>query len=126
MKSKALQLVKPKVAQKLLEQGGLAVDVRELHEHNAEHIAGDLAHPLDSLPPQVAPDRQVVIFYCNSGRRTALNAERLAATVSGRACQLEGGLNAWKEAGFPVEGGDPAAVAGANLLSQMLATFRKT
>jgi rhodanese-related sulfurtransferase len=126
MKFQALQLVKPKAARKLLEQGGLAVDVRELHEHNAEHIAGDVAQPLGCLPAHIVPDRRVVIFYCNSGRRTALNADRLAATVKGRACQLQGGLNAWKEAGFPVEGGDPAAVAGANLLSQMLATFRKS
>ncbi len=125
MKPEALPPVEPKAARKLLEQGGLAVDVRELHEHNAEHIAGDVAQPLGSLPPHVAPDRPVVIFYCNSGRRTAQNAERLAATVKGRAYQLSGGLNAWRAAGLPVEGGDPAAVAGANLLSQMLATFKK-
>jgi hypothetical protein len=43
-----------------------------------------------------------VIFHCRSGNRTAANAERLANDCEGQAYLLEGGIEAWKAAGLPV------------------------
>ncbi len=46
-----------------------------------------------------------MIFHCRSGARTLANADRLAGTLGAgsEAYLLEGGLDAWKKAGLPVE-----------------------
>ena len=82
------------------------VDVREPLEHARERIAGAVSMPLSCLDPEVlrsafqAKGAPAVIFYCQGGRRTAENAARLGHCGVARAYLLEGGLNAWKEAGF--------------------------
>jgi rhodanese-related sulfurtransferase len=45
---------------------------------------------------------KAAIFHCQSGRRTEMNAARLIATGFKEVYVLEGGLNAWRAAGFPV------------------------
>lgn len=123
----ALKPLTPKQARLRAARGALLVDVRERHEHNAEHIAGSRNAPLTEFPGALDTGGWPAIYYCNSGRRTALNAARLAAAAPARAYVLKGGLIAWKAAGLPVEGGGTAALAGASLLSQMLAAYgRKT
>jgi rhodanese-related sulfurtransferase len=47
----------------------------------------------------------VVIFYCQSGHRTTTQQQRLTALAQGEAYIVEGGLNAWKRAGLPVDRG---------------------
>src|SRR5690606_12606638 len=44
-----------------------------------------------------------VVFLCRSGMRTTGNAAKLAACCHGETYILEGGLDAWKAAGLPVE-----------------------
>lgn len=93
-------------AKRLLEQGALLVDVREPDEYARQRIAGAVNLPLSQLPgllPQVAGKR--VIFHCLGGKRTAMNADKLAAYTSCDACLLDGGLEGWARAGLPVQGG---------------------
>lgn len=87
--------------------GGRAilVDIREADEYARSHIAGAVSQPLSGweqahLAVDPAAD---VIFTCRSGMRTAGACDRLAARVTGEAFVLEGGLDGWQRAGFPVE-----------------------
>lgn len=92
-------------AAELMKQGAVLVDIREADEHARERIPGARHHALSRIdvhsPAQ--PGDDVLVFHCRSGARTKGNAARLAAASGG--CQtyvLEGGIEAWKKAGLPV------------------------
>src|SRR3954469_23018705 len=100
----AEQLTPDRVAE-MMDQGvAQVIDVREDHEHEAGHIAGDrhivlpeLSEHADSLDK----DRPVVL-YCRSGSRSDVAAE--APRASGwDAYSLEGGFLAWHEQNLPAE-----------------------
>ena len=72
------------------------IDVRELHEWNAGHIAGSVHIPLGDLVAsqrQLKPGQELIII-CRSGNRSGQACDYLAAqgysTVN-----LTGGLLAW-------------------------------
>lgn len=90
-------------ARRLLDQGAVLVDIREVDEHARERVPGARHNPLSRLAPVAAPAGKAVIFHCRSGARTASNAARLAGAAAGEAYILEGGLDAWKKAGQPVD-----------------------
>lgn len=98
-----LKPLSPRDAQGLMSQGAILVDIRSANEHAREHIAGAQHLPIDALRPGSLPVNAAVIFLCRSGNRTHANAHRLNACVAGDAYLIEGGLNAWKKAGLPVE-----------------------
>lgn len=80
------------------------IDIREADEYVREHITGAVNLPLSALESsqlelEVGED---IVFYCRSGNRTQVNCDRLAGIVSGKAQVLDGGIIAWKTAGFPV------------------------
>lgn len=85
-----------------LARGAVLIDVREPDEAARERIAQARLTPLSRLDGGRIEGRQV-IFACRTGNRTAMNAARLAACVPGQAFVLDGGLEAWKAAGLPVE-----------------------
>ena len=102
-----MKTITPRDAARLVGQGALLVDIREPSEYARQRIAGATNLPLAQLPgllPEVGG--KAVIFHCLGGKRTAMNAERLAGCVD-CGCEtylLEGGLEGWKQAGLPVEG----------------------
>jgi rhodanese-related sulfurtransferase len=51
-----------------------------------------------------------VLVYCELGQISTLAAATLREVGYQRAVALDGGMRAWREAGFPVEGS--ASVAG--------------
>ena len=81
------------------------VDVREPAEFADGRIPaarlvplGELQHRADEL------DRsRPVVSVCRSGKRSAQAAERLTALGFEEVHQLDGGLVAWEQAGFPLE-----------------------
>jgi rhodanese-related sulfurtransferase len=80
------------------------VDIREPDEYEREHIEGAVSMPLSQIGKshvRLEPGADVV-FHCKSGMRTHSNCERLARIVDCPAAMLEGGLEAWKQAGLPV------------------------
>lgn len=99
----SLQSIDPVHAKRLIDEGALLVDIREPDEHARERVPGARNRPLANLADLRTGDAKVVIFHCRSGARTGANAERLAGAVDCPAYLLEGGLDAWKQAGLPVD-----------------------
>ncbi len=92
-------------ANALIEKGALLIDIREAAEYARQRIAGAVNLPLSQLPgllPQLKG--KTVIFHCLGGKRTEMNAQKLAAATSCEAYWLEGGLQGWQAAGLPVQG----------------------
>ncbi len=106
-----MQRIDATTAADLVRQGAMFVDIRDRDEFAREHIPGAYHRPLaqlQALPGEAAGSR-IVIFHCRSGMRTAGNVDRLGM-AAGDGCTayiLEGGIDAWKRAGFAVER-DPA------------------
>lgn len=98
-----IRTISPPEAHQLIENGAALIDIRSPDEHARERIAGALNVPLDRLSPGTAQG-EVLIFHCRSGMRTGQASPRLAEAAEGRECYIvEGGLNAWRSAGLPVE-----------------------
>ena len=91
------------------------VDVREPEEWQAGRIPGARWIPMDELGDrldEVDPD-QPVVTVCRSGTRSGKMAEFLTGRGY-RADNLDGGIQAWVQAGPPVrtpEGERPGTVA---------------
>jgi rhodanese-related sulfurtransferase len=99
-----LATIAPNRATELMRQGAVLIDIREADEHARERIPGARHHALSRLDAETParPGDDVLVFHCRSGARTKANASRLAASANG--CEvylLEGGLDAWKQAGLP-------------------------
>ncbi len=83
------------------------IDIREDREFQVEHIPGAHLAPLSRFEqslPSVSPGTKVV-FLCQSGGRTRMQAGRLASCRLGDCHILKGGMMSWKAGGFPVERG---------------------
>jgi rhodanese-related sulfurtransferase len=96
--------MEPDEARKLVDEGAQLVDVRADHEWEAGHIAGAVHMPLDKLSEQAGElDRErAVIVYCRGGSRCEMAAEALAS-AGFDASPLAGGIQAWADAGLPIE-----------------------
>jgi rhodanese-related sulfurtransferase len=83
----------------------LLIDVRSPEEFAEGHLAGAINLPLDSFDPAALPKAQgkQTVLYCRSGRRSAMVAQRIAATGEAPPPQLEGGILAWQAKGLPLE-----------------------
>lgn len=101
-----LTKLSPQEVQSRISAGrAVLVDIREPDEFARSHVAGAHSQPLSGLEQShltVDPDADVV-FTCRTGMRTAGACDRLAARVSGEAYVLDGGLDAWRAAGLPLE-----------------------
>jgi rhodanese-related sulfurtransferase len=84
----------------------ILVDIREPMEHAREAIPGAFLRPVTSFNPRSlagigGKNAPAIIFHCQSGKRTADNADRLRACGVPEWYMLEGGLSGWKAAGYP-------------------------
>ena len=95
-----VKTIAPHAAADLLKGGAQLIDVRGTDEHARERIAAAQNMPLDRLTP--IPGDTPLIFHCRSGHRTRLNAALLKTVNAGPTYLLEGGIDGWKAAGFPV------------------------
>jgi len=88
------------------------VDVRETTEYQQGTIPGAVHVPrgllewyADPTQPvhrsELAPDKTLVVF-CAAGGRSLLAAKTLGEMGYSNVLNLEGGFNAWREAGKPV------------------------
>jgi len=83
------------------------IDVREPHEYQAGHIPSATLIPVNSVfaRREELPKEGKLLFVCAIGQRSALAAEMAAAAgiPADRLYNLDGGTEAWRKAGEPVE-----------------------
>lgn len=83
------------------------VDVREDREFAKDHAKGarHLGKGIIERDIEAAiPDHQAeIVLYCGGGFRSVLAAEALQAMGYTNVSSMEGGMTAWREAGYPVE-----------------------
>lgn len=81
------------------------IDVREQWEYDEKHIPGVTLIPLGTIPDNMSliPADKTVILTCRSGNRSGQAVDFLRAQGFTNVHNMEGGIIAWEEAGFPVE-----------------------
>jgi rhodanese-related sulfurtransferase len=90
--------ITPAEAQRRIAAGAVLIDIRDPDEYARAHIPCARNVPMSRLDRiEGAPE---VIFHCRSGMRTAANAETLAGCTDAPVYLLEGGLDAWRQAGL--------------------------
>jgi rhodanese-related sulfurtransferase len=97
--------VGPVEAARLVDEGAMLLDVRQVHEWQAgrapqaEHVPmHDLARRAGELPRD-----RTIVAVCRSGRRSGVVTEHLRAQGYD-VLNLQGGMQAWVGVGFPVVG----------------------
>lgn len=83
------------------------LDVRQLDEYKAGHIAGAKLIPLDRLESRLheLPRDREILCVCRSGSRSGV-ATRQLAKAGFKATNLRGGMINWQLAGYPVKKGN--------------------
>ncbi|CAN5868889.1 hypothetical protein BH11VER1_BH11VER1_37130 [soil metagenome] len=105
---KTVTHVDANAAEKLVKEGKVTVvDVRSPDEYKEDHIAGaknvdffaeDFAKELDKLDKS-----KPYLIHCASGKRSTSSLKTFEKLGFKNLFHLDGGFNAWKEAGKPVE-----------------------
>jgi glyoxylase-like metal-dependent hydrolase (beta-lactamase superfamily II)/rhodanese-related sulfurtransferase len=87
------------------------VDLRERHERERYgEIPGSLHAPYPALPENIDKggvlhelgETRRLLFYCAFGERSAMAVQAAQDAGLSSACHIDGGLNAWKNAGGPL------------------------
>lgn len=86
------------------------IDVREDHEWGKDHAAGArhlgrgiLERDIEGLIPD---KKSEIVVYCGGGYRSALAADNLQKMGYTNVVSMDGGIKAWRAAGYPMEQGD--------------------
>jgi rhodanese-related sulfurtransferase len=79
------------------------VDVREPAEYAGEHLANSVLVSLSKFDPQKIPvaRNKTLVLYCRSGNRSAQAAQKLLSAGFEEVIHLGGGIEAWKQKGYP-------------------------
>jgi len=85
------------------------VDVREDNEYAEDHARGArhigrgiLERDVETLIPD---KHTAIVLYCGGGYRSALAADSLRKMGYQDVVSMDGGIRAWREAGYPLEDG---------------------
>lgn len=91
-------------AAELFSAGSFLVDVREQSEWDAGHIEGAVLIPLGQLATRMSeiPSDKTVLVICRSGNRSAQARDQLLEAGYAQVTSIDGGMNAWIQAGYPV------------------------
>jgi rhodanese-related sulfurtransferase len=83
------------------------IDVREDHEFAKDHAKGArhvskgiIERDIETLVPD---KRATILLYCGGGYRSALAADALRQMGYADVTSMDGGIKAWREAGYPME-----------------------
>ncbi len=101
-----LQTVNAQTLQQLLVQQAVTlIDVREPSEYAGEHIPNATLVSLSNFDFRKIPQdsSKKVVLYCRSGNRSTMAAQKLFDTGFTTVTHLDGGISAWKEAGYPTK-----------------------
>ena len=97
--------VTPALASAALSNGAALIDVRERYEYDTLHIPGAILIPLAQLPGrlnEIPADRDIYV-HCRMGSRSARAVDYLRAFGRPNSFNVTGGIDAWQDAGLPVE-----------------------
>lgn len=89
------------------------IDVRNRDAFNASHITGAVPIPLNQLVEQVSTSLELgrdIYVYGSNDQEAAAAAASLKGAGYQNVGEIQGGLTAWKVAGFPIEGTATAIV----------------
>lgn len=83
------------------------LDIREDHEFSKDHAKGArhlgkgiIERDIETL----IPDKQApIILYCGGGYRSVLAADALQQMGYTAVVSMDGGIKAWRDAGYPME-----------------------
>ena len=101
-----IQAIAPQTLREWLDQEQVTlIDVREPSEYAGERITGAHRISLSSFDPAQIPAEanKTLVLYCQSGNRSGQAARRMLIAGYESVIHLEGGLNAWKQAGLPTQ-----------------------
>lgn len=81
------------------------LDVREPYEYQAGHIPGVKLISMNDVPNQMdeIPRDKTVILTCRSGNRSEQVADFLRKQGFTNVHNMQGGILAWQQAGYPIE-----------------------
>jgi len=98
------------IADKLKRGQIVLIDVREPQEYGGERIHGALLFPLSTFDPVMLPEggKRPLVFQCGSGVRSGKAVAACQAAGLTHHAHMAGGIQAWKAAGLPTIGFDPA------------------
>lgn len=102
-------IVTPAEVHAFPERHAMLIDIRGHDEWLREHIYHARSLPLEQLQPGCfskasLSESDTVVFHCQRGMRTNNAATKLRNAVHpAKALIMQGGLNAWKAAGYPVQ-----------------------
>jgi len=101
--------VEPERARELVEQraGLLVLDIRTPEEFQEGHIAGAkhvdyYGDGFEQKLQELEKDRPVLV-HCASGGRSAQTRDLMRSLGFKKVYHFGGGMNAWKDAGYPIE-----------------------
>ena len=83
------------------------IDVRSRDAFNASHITGAISFPLNQLAERASMSLEQVrdiYVYGSSDQESAAAVAALMEAGFQNVAEIQGGLSAWKVAGFPTEG----------------------
>lgn len=86
----------------------VVVDVREPDEFESGHLKGATLIPSGNISCGMLPDHKgkKLVFHCKLGKRSMGACEKVCKEDKKlEVFNLEGGITAWKDAGFPIEKG---------------------
>ena len=81
------------------------IDVREQWEYDEGHIPGITLIPMSEISnrlDEISTDKEVIVT-CRSGNRSGQVTEFLRESGFDNVHNMQGGIVAWQEAGYPVE-----------------------
>jgi rhodanese-related sulfurtransferase len=83
------------------------VEFREIHSAHARNVPLDSLNPSAVMEARTSPDAPVYLI-CRSGSRSTKACEAFVAAGFTNVVNVDGGTNAWEQAGLPVKRGKKA------------------
>jgi predicted ribosomally synthesized peptide with SipW-like signal peptide len=92
-------------AYQMYQDGAFVLDVRTQEEWDEFHVPGTTLIPKEELASRIdeVPLDQDVVVVCRSGNRSQEGRDILLDAGFERVTSMTGGLNAWRDAGYPIE-----------------------
>ena len=92
-------------AHQIYQEGVFLLDVRTQEEWDDFHAPNSVHIPLDQLESRHTelPQGEQIAVICRSGNRSQAGRDILLKNGFEAVTSVAGGLNAWREAGYPIE-----------------------